>query len=208
VDTVSPEVTLTGLFTGSYYYIKVAALRDSPQSPKTYISDMNMNRREVIIPSDGYFYDYGEKAMISKTMTSEGGGFGTKTEAISFCGTERLLINKNGSTVSLPLQLIDSDIYDVIDSDEVNNSSYAYKAIPHWMGDSLVDISTLFTPFDCTQTSGTDGDISFYQKTCGDCSCNGLSLFIGGDGSDLPYGANVYAEGDAFDAAARCYLPQ
>jgi|GEM_PF-2889583 len=207
VDTVDPEVTLSGLASSSYYYFKVAALRVSSQSGKTFVSDMGMPRKTLIVPSPGYFYDYELRTMVSMNMSVANGGFGTKSEAEAACSSERILMARNGSTASLPLRLIDSAIYDVIDSDNTL-SSYPYKAIPHWMADSPVDVSGIFTPFDCTLQIGSDGDISFYQKECADCSCNNLSLFIGGDGSDLPYGANVYAGEDAFDAGIRCYLQQ
>lgn len=207
VDTVDPEVSLSSLATGTYYYFKVAARRESPQSGKIYTSDMGMATKTIIVPPANYIYDYTTKSMISMRITSSGGGYGSKSEAKTFCSSETILMAKNGSTENLRLSLIDSEIYGVIDSDPAN-SNYPYQTVPHWMSDGTVDISTVFDPFDCSVQSGSDGDISFYQKDCNDCSCNSLSLMIGGDGLDLPIGARVYADGEAFDAAVRCYLPE
>ena len=79
------------------------------------------------------------------------------------------------------------------------------------MADSPVDITQLGLfgdPFECSATLGTDGGLNFFTKSCEDCTCVNLSWFIGGDGGDLPYGATVYTEGDAFDAATRCFMIQ
>ena len=206
VDTTGSEtnITIPNLQSSSYYYLKVAAIREI--NNKEFISNMRMSRKTVILPPQNFFYDYLSQALISKEI---GDAYGTKDEVESFCSQETLLIHRNGANVNRQLQLINSSIYQVIEED-VGNSNYTLKAIPHWMADSPVNITQLGLfgdPFDCTASQGTDGGSNFFKKSCEDCTCVDLHWIIGGDGGDLPYGATVYTDDDA-GGVARCYMPQ
>lgn len=204
VDTVDPQVTISsGLSNARYYYIRVFAKRVT-QSGKAYISDMGMTTKTVIVPPAGWFYDYAMGILVNKSPIT---GQGTKAQAISACDAKTTVLSRNGSSISPRNKLINSSIYALIDSDP-SNSNYSYKAIPHWMSDSPVDIAPIFAPtFECASPTGTNGSNTFYSKSCADCSCNILSLIIGGDGNEIPYGAYLYT-GDSMTGIYRCYVTQ
>ena len=204
VDTSTPSVLITsGLTNGKYYYIKVFAKRTT--SGKEYLSDMGMSTKTVIVPPNGMFYNYDLGVLVSKSAII--GASGTKAEAVAACDARTTILSKNGASSTPKMKLITSAIYDLIDADPAN-SNYSYKAVPHWINDPPVDIEPIFSPgFDCSNPTGTDGNNSFYSKSCTDCSCNMLSLIVGGDGADIPYGAYLYVE-PTLNAIYRCYVTQ
>lgn len=209
VDTTDPNVTISGLGKGKYYYFRVLAKR-STSTPKNYISSMSMPVQTVVVPPSGYFYDYITKVIVSKNLSSVNGGFGTKSEAAAACSSDSVILTKNGTTKSYSLTLINSSIHALIDSD-ASNSSYDHKSIPHWLNDASTDVSLVpefSTGFDCTVTTGIGTDNHFYQKSCSDCTCNSLSKMIGGDGGEIPYGATLFVEPESFSGVYRCYINQ
>ena len=82
------------------------------------------------------------------------------------------------------------------------------------MSDPRVNISTVFDPYDSTQTAGAEDTIGdgvpdhFYLKDCEDNTCADLHIFKGSDGDSYPPASTLFIDGDAFTAAARCYLTQ
>lgn len=208
-DVVSPEVSLSGLIPGKYYYIYITALRRTPSNKVYFSIANNFPYKEVVVPPVGSIYDYASRAIIDKFQSPEGNpSFGTKAQAISTCSSKIRTLSKNGVNVNKYKALINTQMYEFIDTDEAGNSDYNYKVVPHWMVDAAVDIAPLFSPgFDCSQQSGTDGVNKYYQKSCSDCSCNILSSVIGGDGSELPYAGHLFVE-PSFVGSARCYAPQ
>lgn len=210
VDTTDPNVVVTGLVPGKYYYFYVTAKRTTPNG-KEYISiNPNATVHELVVPPVGTIYDYFTRTIIDKFQSPEGDPvFGGKNLAVATCQSEIQVLSKNGANINKAKKLIDTQLYNLIDSDEAGNSDYSYKAIPHWINDDAVDIefAGIFPDFSCTEQNGYDGDNTFYQKPCGDCSCNELFKVIGGDGGEIPYAATLYVE-DTFIGGARCYVDQ
>lgn len=203
--TTNEYITLNGLVPGRYYYLKVVAVRQSP-SGKQYISDIDSPIKSVIIPPEGYVYNYDQKILFSKNYSSEGGP-DLKDEGAGVCASDIVTLSQNGSIKNKPMKLIDTDIWNLIESDP-SYSDYSIDTTPHWMSDNPVDISFIFPDFSCSETSGDDGGSNFYTKDCSDCSCNTLSIVKGGDGQFLPPGSTIYVDGGAMSAFFRCYIDQ
>ena len=203
--TTNEYITLNGLVPGRYYYLKVVAVRQSP-SGKQYISDIDSPIKSVIIPPEGYVYNYDQKILFSKNYSSEGGP-DLKDEGAGVCASDIVTLSQNGSIKNKPMKLIDTDIWNLIESDP-SYSDYSIDTTPHWMSDNPVDISFIFPDFSCSETSGDDGASNFYTKDCSDCSCNTLSIVKGGDGQFLPPGSTIFVDGGAMSAFFRCYIDQ
>ncbi|EQC45226.1 fibronectin type III domain protein [Bacteriovorax sp. BSW11_IV] len=208
-DTTSPEVVLSGLVPSRYYYIRIAAKRLSPGG-STYLSISNMTTREVVIPPQDMFYDYDLKVVVDTYISPKNSPlFGTKSEVVTGCDKEISNVVKNGAMIQKRKKLVNSTVFDVIKSDP-SLSNYTYQVVPHWMSDPVTDIAPIFAPvFNCSETTGNTPDLmTFYMKSCSDCSCNQLSKIDGGDGENLPPSALFYVDANASSAAQRCYFTQ
>ncbi len=204
-DTVGQSVNLNGLTPGRYYYLKVVAKRET-LGGKVYISDVNSPIRSVIIPPEGYIYNYDEQVLFP-THYSTNGGPGLKEDGADVCAGDIVVLSENGVSKSKPMKLINSDIWNIIESNG-SYSDYGVDSTPHWLSDAPVDISFIFADFSCSETSGDDGGTLFYTKDCSNCSCNNLSIVKGGDGQFLPPGSTIYIDGESMSAFFRCYIDQ
>jgi len=207
VDTTDQFIELTNLNPGRYYYIKVIAIRQT-SGGKTYLSDIIKPVNEVVIPPEGYFYDYGQGIIVSKDY-SDGSGPDAKAAGEEVCGNDTVALSKNGITTNRSMKLINSTIFAIIESDP-NLSSYSISSVPHWMSDDPINIAAIFggASFDCSQQSGNNGANTYYVKSCSDCSCNELSVVRGGTPPYLPPDSVYYVDEDNMNAFFRCYVEQ
>lgn len=208
VDTTGTTATITGLSSNKYYYFKIVAKRSTPTGTE-YLSDSNLGVREIVVPSDNHFYNYALRAIIDRFTTDlDGDSFMSKDEATTACNNARLQISRNGGDVSITKRLITDEIYELIDATD-EGSDYLYQYSPHWVADTPVDISGIFSGFNCSNKTGTDNDnFRYYIKSCGDCSCNTLPIIRGSDGRDYPPNSTIYSDPTILSSHARCYTIQ
>ncbi|TNF00154.1 MAG: fibronectin type III domain-containing protein, partial [Deltaproteobacteria bacterium] len=201
-DTVTPSLSLSNLVKGTFYYFKITALRTT--GGKTYVSDSNMPLIEFVIPPDGTFYDPINHALIDRGLQP---GSVTKAQAIALCDSLNHQLSRNGATINPRRELIDSNIWAVLDANP-DESDYPHAATAlHWMADSPISIAPYFPGYQCTDTSGLDLDDSeIFEKSCDDCTCDTLSLIRGSDGDSLPVNTKYYTDGDALAVSARCWI--
>ncbi len=204
-DTVNNYISISGLVPGRYYYVKVVARRQTAGG-KQYTSDISTPIKEVIIPPEGYVYNYDQQVLFAKNYSSESGP-DLKDEGAGVCASSVVTLSENGAVRNKPMKLINTSIWNLIESDD-SYSDYSIDTTPHWMSDNPTDVSFIFADFVCSETSGDDGGTNFYTKDCSDCSCNALSIVKGGDGQFLPPGSTIYIDGGSMSAFFRCYIDQ
>ena len=207
-------VEITGLNSGTYYYIYIVPRRLSPEG-NIYLSDAtNFSPIEVIVPTTNTYYDFDRKVLVDKYLSPEGEAvYGTRDQAIAVCSQESINLRKNNSTIVRSKEMITLDIYESMRGNE-ELSTYPVDYLLHWMSDDRVDISGVFPDYDCSVTTDSfDSNASgspdtFYNKSCTTCNCNDLHIFRGSDGDSYPPDTTLYVDGDDFTGGARCFVSQ
>lgn len=209
-ETSSTEtyVNLSGLVPNNFYYIYIVPVRMGPGGQEYLSVAPSMPIKEIVVPDDTAIYDYETKTIIDKFALPYGSGvpdFGDKLSAQQACSTSTRTIKKKGSNRTKFKSLINYNDYLLINSEE-SNSDYMFYAFPHWLNDNPVDVEPLFSDFNCSETSRYNSiDNIMYVKDCDTCSCNTLSMIVGGD--MFPMDSVVYTYED-FNGAARCKISQ
>jgi hypothetical protein len=211
VNNTTFTINYLALIPGRYYYYKVVPKRTI--GAKTYLSiDPLLPTLKVVVPPIGSTYNHLLGAIVDKGYISTPG---TRSENSAICTSERYTLFDGGSTVNKFKQLINTNVWNYINSDPdtVNYSTYSnYQApaYPHWLADAPVDIEPIFTPHggfcSCNTLQVVSPANMFYQKTCADSSCNNLYQVVGGDGVDYFYDGTAYVESNMI-AFPRCWAP-
>lgn len=204
------------------YYIKAVAIRQNGDytagkfpnlSNGYYLSFSNLPVLKVTVPSNDYFYDHTNRALITYDKNS---GIYDYYSAIDSCqDLSPVYILDNGLNYDKYFDLITQNIWDIIETDFATTTSYNnVRQIPHWIKSGLIyDIDAVFA-----SVPGYDMNSS-YQRF----ENEGLAYFRSSNDAAATYGTNKVAktEGGIFnyldyegymgpavrEGFARCYVP-
>lgn len=221
IESVSPNITISNLNKGSYYFFRVAAIRefnDGVNGNINYVSLSNLDILTLPIPDQSSIYWHSNKALIDKSFQATPG---TLSQAQTNCTGKNYIYSIKGTSKSFAKALINSQYWQKIISDPNNSSGYPVNdpgAVPHWLNDSARNIATNVSLYDNSTISGIpnydplaisggDEDLKLlYSKACtNNASCDFLYKIVGGDDVDLYFQGTFYTYPTGASAYARCF---
>lgn len=214
---MNQSVVLDGLDPLTYYYIRVAAVREDPNSGTSYLSlDPVWETLDVVVPSIHTFYDHGSNTLVDRYITNFP-NIGNRSQAQSWCSQQSPLLNnfgnsaalsKNGNLISPSKRLISSGVIDSLIEDP-DLSDYNTDIYMHWLSDSTRNVADVFSehgPFSSADTfrllTFDDGHLA-YLKSCSTSACDDLHSMWGGD-DEFPSNTILYT--DQHIGNARCMI--
>jgi len=206
VDT--DDITLPkDLDPGSYYFFKIAAIREL--DGHEYIAPTNSSLLRLITPPEDSFYDHDKKILFDSYLLPGVGmppdQYFSPSDANDACDGEEYSLKGTGSDPDKVL--INEAVWDHITADNFTEWGDPWLK-PHWLSDPPRDITPYFPGLDCAATTSPSPDnTSFYAKSCADCSCNTLPLNVGRFLGALNFVYNFVEPDSTYFAHARCYSP-